>query len=96
MAAFMAASQQIAGHAAGLLEAGRRFWSALAGRRELGRRGPTLRLRQTSDKRFANEAWRNDPRFDLVKRNYLAYSSFLQSSRRVDAARREDEGQAAL
>ena len=33
-----------------------------------------------SDKRFAGEAWRNDPRFDIVRRSYLAYSDFLQKS----------------
>src|SRR5215472_4183737 len=26
------------------------------------------------DKRFSADAWRNDPRFDLVRRTYLAYS----------------------
>ena len=36
------------------------------------------------DKRFKSEAWREDSRFDLVKRTYLAYSSYLQDS--VDAA----------
>jgi polyhydroxyalkanoate synthase len=32
------------------------------------------------DKRFAGDAWQNDPRFDLLKRAYLAYSGLLQSS----------------
>jgi polyhydroxyalkanoate synthase len=33
-----------------------------------------------SDKRFAAEAWRNDPRFDLLRRTYLGYSEFLQGA----------------
>ena len=33
-----------------------------------------------SDKRFAAEAWRNDPRFDLLSRTYLAYSQYLQGT----------------
>jgi polyhydroxyalkanoate synthase len=30
-----------------------------------------------SDKRFAAEAWRNDPCFDLLRRTYLGYSEYL-------------------
>ena len=41
------------------------------------------------DKRFAHEAWRSDPRFDLIRRTYLAYSSFLLDS--VDSARVDDK-----
>src|SRR5258705_7366725 len=37
-----------------------------------------------SDKRFAGEAWNSDPRFDMIKRAYLAYSTFLNNS--VEAA----------
>ncbi len=33
-----------------------------------------------NDRRFASEAWGNDPRFDLIRRAYLAYSSFLESA----------------
>ena len=36
-----------------------------------------------TDKRFAGEAWRNDPRFDLVRKGYLAYSELLSGT--VDA-----------
>jgi len=32
------------------------------------------------DKRFAADAWRNDPRFDLVRQTYLAYSDFLKGA----------------
>ena len=32
------------------------------------------------DKRFAGEAWRDDPRFELLKTSYLAYADLLQKS----------------
>jgi polyhydroxyalkanoate synthase len=32
------------------------------------------------DRRFAADAWRSDPRFDLVRRTYLGYSDFLQGA----------------
>ena len=48
------------------------------------RRHPAMQaaapIAQDEDRRFAGEAWRNDPRFDAVKRGYLAYSSFLQDA----------------
>ena len=33
-----------------------------------------------NDRRFAGEAWSNDPRYDSVKRTYLAYSNFWQQA----------------
>ena len=39
-----------------------------------------VRNAEINDRRFANEAWTDDPRFDLVRRAYLAYSSFLEGS----------------
>src|SRR5262245_56363361 len=42
-----------------------------------------------ADKRFASEAWRTDPRFDALKRTYLAYSSFLQSA--VESAQLDEK-----
>jgi polyhydroxyalkanoate synthase len=39
---------------------------------------------EASDKRFAGEAWTGDPRFDAIKRSYLAYGDFLRNS--VEAA----------
>jgi polyhydroxyalkanoate synthase len=33
-----------------------------------------------SDKRFADEAWSGDPRFDYLRQSYLAYSNFMLSS----------------
>jgi polyhydroxyalkanoate synthase len=38
----------------------------------------------SGDKRFAGEAWTSDPRFDAIKRSYLAYGDFLRNS--VEAA----------
>ena len=32
------------------------------------------------DRRFSAEAWRSDPRFDLLRRTYLAYADFLQGA----------------
>jgi polyhydroxyalkanoate synthase len=36
------------------------------------------------DKRFAGEAWSKDPRFDAVRKMYLAYASFIEKA--IDAA----------
>jgi len=47
-----------------------------------------------NDKRFAGEAWRDDPRFDLLKRTYLAYSELLQNS--VEAAALDDKAKRQL
>ncbi|HUN90646.1 MAG TPA: class I poly(R)-hydroxyalkanoic acid synthase [Burkholderiaceae bacterium] len=33
-----------------------------------------------SDKRFASDAWRSDPRFDVLRKSYLAYADLLQGS----------------
>ncbi len=45
---------------------------------------PVAPAGDASDKRFAGEAWNGDPRFDMIKRAYLAYSTFLNNS--VEAA----------
>jgi polyhydroxyalkanoate synthase subunit PhaC len=41
------------------------------------------------DRRFAGEAWRKDPRMDVVRRAYLAYADFLKQS--VDAVQADDK-----
>ena len=46
------------------------------------------------DKRFAGVAWDSAPGFDLLKRNYLAYSRFLQEC--VDAAPMDDKAKEQL
>ncbi len=50
------------------------FWSNAFATSEESR-APTR-----EDKRFADESWRSDPRFDLIRRTYLAYSDFLFDS----------------
>jgi polyhydroxyalkanoate synthase subunit PhaC len=47
-----------------------------------------------SDKRFSAEAWRNDPRFDLLSRTYLAYSEYLQGT--VESVPMDDKTKAQL
>src|SRR5437867_4352336 len=56
-----------------------KLWTAM-----LGAGGQASGDVRQEDKRFASEAWRSDPRFDVLKRTYLAYSDFLQNS--VEAA----------
>jgi polyhydroxyalkanoate synthase len=51
-------------------------------------------LVKDGDKRFAAEPWRTDPRFDLLKRTYLAYSGFLQDS--VDSAQVDENTKGQL
>jgi polyhydroxyalkanoate synthase subunit PhaC len=46
------------------------------------------------DKRFAADAWRSDPRFDVVRRSYLAYSDFLTGA--VEAAPIDDPTKARM
>ena len=66
------------------------FWTAAMGGanpwQAMGGANPWLPAtnQDSTDKRFAGEAWNNDPRFDLLKRTYLAYSKFLGDS--VEAA----------
>ena len=47
-----------------------------------------------SDKRFAAEAWRSDPRFDLLSRTYLAYSEYLQGA--VESVPLDDKTKAQM
>jgi polyhydroxyalkanoate synthase len=47
-----------------------------------------------TDKRFAGEAWRNDPRFDMLARGYLAYSEMLAGT--VDAIPLDAETKARM
>jgi len=45
------------------------------------------------DKRFAGEPWRDDPRFDLLKRSYLGYADMLQKSVETAAVDDRTRGQ---
>jgi polyhydroxyalkanoate synthase len=49
---------------------------------------------KVTDKRFAGEAWRNDPRFDMLARGYLAYSEMLAGT--VDAIPLDAETKARM
>ena len=93
MAAFRTASQQIVGLQQDYWKQVAGFWSGMPGAAGWGL-GSDASSSTESDKRFANEAWRNDPRFDMVKRNYLAYSSFLQAA--VDAMPLDEKAKARL
>jgi poly[(R)-3-hydroxyalkanoate] polymerase subunit PhaC len=93
MTAFMRASQQIVGLQQDYWKQVAGFWSGTPGVPNWGF-GPEPTGSGESDKRFANAAWRNDPRFDAMTRNYLAYSSFLRAS--VDAMPLDEKTKAKL
>ena len=87
---FMAATQRIAEMQQEFWKQGLAFWSAV----------PTAAAGMShipfeaanSDKRFSAEAWRNDPRFDLIRRSYLTYSNFLQNT--VESAQIDEKPRA--
>ncbi|MFN0301823.1 MAG: class I poly(R)-hydroxyalkanoic acid synthase [Burkholderiales bacterium] len=66
------------------------FWTHFAA--QPGSGGVTS-ASSVNDRRFANEAWANDPRFDLVRRAYLAYSSFLEGTVEQTNADERTKGQ---
>jgi len=93
MSAFMAATQQMVGLQQDYWKQVAGFWGGMPGAAAwgLGADAPGV---ADSDKRFASEAWKNDPRFDMVKRNYLAYSNFLRAA--VDAMPLDEKAKAKL
>ena len=93
MAAFAAASQQVLGLQQDFWKQVTGVWSGMSGAANWGL-GSEAFGSGDADKRFANEAWRNDPRFDMVKRTYLAYSSFLRAT--VESAALDDKTKAKL
>src|SRR2546430_4823214 len=58
------------------------FWSggAVAGAFAKAPDAPHAKGGSGDDKRFAADAWQSDPRFDLIRRTYVAYSDFLQGA----------------
>src|ERR1700730_7515670 len=70
---FIAASRQFAAMQQDLITQMTGYWSGMMGiaalEQEPGTSGP-----KHNDRRSAGEAWTNDPRFDLQKRTYPAYS----------------------
>ena len=91
MAAIAAASQQMIGMHQDFWKQVTGIWSGASG---AGMPWGWPAGDGSDDKRFAAEAWRNDPRFDMVKRTYLAYSSFLQST--VESADVDEKTRAKL
>jgi len=86
-AAFMASSNKFAEMQRDYLNQMTGFWSSMLGAATSpGEAAPPLA--KNEDKRFAGEAWRNAPGFDMVKRIYLSYSAFLQDS--VESAAVDD------
>ena len=92
MAEFFAATQQVAEYAAGILEAGHGVLVGAFRRGICGAQAPAEAA--DSDRRFAAEAWRNDPRFDLIRRSYLAYSTFLRNT--VESAQLDEKTKAQM
>jgi len=66
------------------------FWSGAAGVAS----GGSFPSAAEDDKRFAADAWRSDPRFDAIRRSYLAYSHFLNDS--VEAVPLDDKTKAQM
>ena len=80
---FMAAPQQFAEMQQRMLESFTAFWSLASGA-----------AAESEDRRFADAAWRNDPRFNLVRRAYLGYARFLEDS--VNAAPFDEKSKGQL
>src|SRR4249920_1184625 len=78
MAEFFAATQQVANMQQEFWKQATAYWSAFPTAATLWAQAPAEAA--DSDRRFAAEAWRNDPRFDLIRRSYLAYSTFLRNT----------------
>src|SRR5438874_1070506 len=88
---FIAATQQIAGMQQAFWKQALAYWSVVPGAAGAAQVPSDA---SDSDRRFAADAWRNDPRFDLIRRSYLAYSNFLQNS--VESAQIDDKTKAQM
>lgn len=93
LAGFRGAAQQMAGLQQEYWKQVTGFWSGILGIAPASE-VPTDAPVQGDDRRFADAAWRDDPRFDMVKRTYLAYSSFLHAA--VESAPLDDKMKAQL
>ncbi len=91
MGRLLAVSQQMVGLQQEYWKQVTGFWSGMSG---VAAPSDTPTATKEDDRRFAGEAWRNDPRFDMVKRTYLAYASFLQAA--VESAALPDKTKAKL
>jgi polyhydroxyalkanoate synthase len=88
-AVFMAATKHFAEQQQESLRQMSRLWSC-----EPGVATPASEAALADDRRFAADVWREDPRFEAVKRAYLAYSDFLRES--VESATMDDTAKASL
>ena len=75
MSAFTAFTQQMTLVQRQILEQMAAFWTGAGD----APTAPTLAA-QKSDKRFAADAWRKDPSFDLLRQTYLGYSDYLNDA----------------
>src|SRR5437762_2388399 len=91
MGDFIAATQQIAGMQQEFWKQALAYWSAVPGAAGVAQ-VPAEAL--DSDRRFAADAWRDDPQFDLIRRSYLAYSNFLQNS--IESAQIDEKTKAQM
>jgi polyhydroxyalkanoate synthase len=89
MSLFVAYAQQMARMQLQFVDQMTQFWSAASG---VPAAAP--RAAQDGDKRFAAEAWRNDPRFDLMRRTYLGYAEYLQGA--VESVPLDDKTKAQM
>jgi polyhydroxyalkanoate synthase len=92
-AQFMAASKHFAEMQQNYIQQVSGFWSGMLGAATSAEAAAAPPAKD-GDKRFAAESWRDDPRFDLLKRTYLAYSGFLQDS--VDSASMDEKTKGQL
>ena len=67
------------------------YWTRYAAQPLSGSR--TADTASVNDRRFASEAWSNDPRFDAVRRMFLAYSSLMEGSVEKAAVDEKTKGQ---
>jgi polyhydroxyalkanoate synthase subunit PhaC len=74
-ATLFAASKYFARQQQKYLEQSANFWLSALG---VPRRDEGEEPAAADDRRFATDAWRSDPRFETIKRVYLAYATFLQ------------------
>jgi polyhydroxyalkanoate synthase len=92
-AQFMAASKRFAEMQQNYIQQVSGFWSGMLSAATPAE-AAAAPLVKDGDKRFAAGPWRDDPRFDLLKRTYLAYSGFLQDS--VDSASMDEKTKGQL
>src|SRR5205823_7213849 len=91
MGDFIAATQQIAGMQQALWKQALAYWSAVPGAAGVANVPAEA---SDSDRRFSADAWRDDPRFDLIRRSYLAYSKLVENS--VESAQIDDKTKAQM